>query len=168
MKKFFLSLLIALMAVSAEAQVTWNVRAGVGGMEDDNVDGSIAPRLSVQSNIPFGSNSRWVFSPAVGGSVAVNNGGFHVDFPLLFGYKATLGRRNALFIPKLGPVLGYSTNGNGSAIVGPSVEFAFEIGHFVAAVSGYYSLVKGKNEWRYNYTDEFEVFNIFLSFGYKF
>ena len=158
MKKFFLSLLVALMAVSAEAQVTWNVRAG-GGIsslfyDDNGITAGV--RFVVQSNIPFTKDGRWMFSPTFSFSIGI--GGTREKrsndfiFPLYIGYKAPIGH-NVIFSPKLGPVFGFRPGKKDTEdmefvktgfIAGPSVELSFEIKHFVVALNGYYSFVKQK------------------------
>lgn len=187
MKKCIITLVVALMAIGAEAQVTWNVRLGGGIMENGMAHVCVAPRLSVQSNIPLSSDLGWVFSPTLGSSVSIGADYYsiHVDFPLLIGYKAPIGR-SKLFIPKIGPVFGFNkAYGSSAFIVGPSAELAFEIGHFVVAFSGYYSFVKRKYEdigvsyyWDssryqnvysyYSYEQKHSVYNASLTLGYKF
>lgn len=158
MKKLFLSLLVALMAVSAQAQVTWNVRAGGGFTSEYNHDGDVigCVRFIVQSNIPFTEDGRWVFSPTfscafgLGGSNAKKSNDF--IFPLYVGYRVPVGRY-VIFAPKLGPVFGFRPGKKDvkkidfmktGFIAGPSVELSFEIKHFVVALNGYCSFVRQK------------------------
>ncbi len=149
--------MVALMAIGAEAQVTWNVRAGGGVIEDYYGDPMVSARIFVQSNIPISGDKRWVFSPTFG-FASEFSGSYHIDLPLYMGYKIPIGERT-FFVPKIGPVLGIEAN-SGTFIAGPSVEFSFEIDHFVIAASGYCSLVKS---YYYN-----TVYDFSLTLGYKF
>lgn len=152
MKKIIFALLLAVSAINANAQVTWNVRAGggVGSM-------MIGPTLQFQCNIPFKRNSHWTFSPSVCVSYDM------IDFqklpiwvPLTIGYKVRMGDGN-LFFPKLGVAAGVE-GAYGKPFVGPTLALDFEIKHFVVGVNGVLSPVD----------NDFTGTGAYLTFGYKF
>lgn len=153
--------MIAIMAMGANAQITWNVRAGAGVGSHDNKE-DLAFSLFTQSNIPFSNNQIWTFSPTIQIAPVVD-GEPLLCLPLLFGYKNILGN-HSFIIPKLGPFIGYDTNG--AFMVGPSVELAFEIKHFVVALNGVFSFTP--TEYDDHPTREYNPYNFTLSIGYKF
>ena len=169
--------MIAIMAMSANAQVTWNTRAGIGlssGHRGDN-DGVVT--WFGQANIPFGSNRLWTFSPTIQVAPTFNDNP-HIGLPLLVGHKFLLGN-HSLFIPKIGPFIGFDLNDDEPFMFGPAVELAFEIKHFVIAINGVYSLIKNEYESDYSYYfngsyhysyyyPDYNPFNATISFGYKF
>ena len=153
MKKILFSLVMAFMAISANAQVTWNVRAGGGVFQtedyishysswrDSNTyhfyiydtyewDAVPCAALALQVNIPFKRTSRFTFSPTF---MAACSNESRIEFPLYFGYKVPIGNRN-LFFPKIGPMVGCDVC-TGYAMCGPSLELAFEIKHFIVAAN---------------------------------
>ena len=137
MKKFISILLVALMAIGAEAQVTGNVRLG-GGTIGSFFDGRFGiAALALEANIPFGANRRGVFSPSLLlGSQFKDSESNTFVVPLHLGYKFVIGE-GAMFIPKIGPAAGFCYE---TFVLGPSVELAFEIKHFVIAGNGFYGL----------------------------
>ena len=160
--------MIAFMAMSANAQVTWNVRAGagVGSVDYGEVDFALA--LFGQYNIPFGSNRRWTFSPTIQFAPVVNHNP-QFALPLLVGHKIPFAH-HYLFIPKIGPFIGYDDNGETAIMFGPSIELACEIKHFVIALNGSLSITTSSYEDYRGYWEshDFYPFNTTLSVGYKF
>lgn len=160
MKKLFITLFLAVMAIGANAQVTWNVRAGVALANVDvrayrgKHNGShmgVTPALAIGCNIPIGE-SKFTFSPTVisiiGGKTDYDYDDYDVKFttinlPLYIGYKMQLSGNRNFFVPKVGPYIGYlhtkeSYNNcpNDDVRFGPSAELAFELNHFIVALSG--------------------------------
>ena len=162
MKKLFICLVIAFTAVCANAQVTWNVRAG-GGIQGITVDGYLysdvdevfVPTLTFETNIPLKTGSAWTFSPSISIGYALDECGIVATMPLHMGYKIPIGQ-NTLFCPKAGAIVGYIDDDCGSILLGPSIEIPFEIKHFVVALNANVSVV-----------DE-PLFGAYLTFGYKF
>ena len=184
MKKIFFTSVFAIMAIfGANAQVTVNARIG-GGILSDRYHGEtkISGKVDIQANIAFSKDKRWVVSPTIDFTTDLLET-HQLCLPVLFGYKIPIGR-NQLFIPKVGPFAGIEL-ASGTALYGPSAEFAFEINHFVIALNGYYSFGKFKshytyttsyyssysNSWSY-YTntgsEKNSCFNVSLTLGYKF
>lgn len=168
MKKVLLALVMAVSVISAKAQTTMNVRAGGGfNTDEENVTGIF------QVNMPFEIGSRWTFSPSLQLDMAIdpyeNKGSQNILIPLLFGYKTQIGDE-LLFFPKIGPAVGYDIYSDRAFNYGPSVEFAFEYKHFVAAINAYYSVIEVARGY-YSGTHETAETNIFtasLTLGYKF
>lgn len=154
MKKFISILLVALMAMGAEAQVTGNVRLGGGTI--GSVDGRFGiAALALEANISFGANRRGVFSPSLllGSQFKTKDSESNAFvIPLHLGYKFVIGD-GAMFIPKIGPAAGICCD---NFVLGPSVELAFEVKHFVIAGNGFY----GFGDERGN--------GFLLTLGYKF
>lgn len=151
MKKLFITLFLAVMAIGANAQVTWNVRAGVALANGEfdvygkafGSDMGVGPVLAIGSNIPL-NNSKFTFSPSIISVIKCSvNGGLDfttINIPLNIGYKIMLGNKS-YFVPKIGPYIGYmhSSDWYGSSdsyIIGPSAELALEINHIIVALSG--------------------------------
>ena len=168
MKKVLLALVMAVSVISAKAQTTMNVRAG-GGINTD-ADGFTG---IFQVNMPFETGSKWTFSPSLQVDMALENnceeGSQNILLPLYLGHKMKLG--NGLFFPKIGPAVGYDIYSDERAFnFGPSVEFAFEYKHFVAAINAYYSVIEVARGY-YSGTSETAETNITtasLTLGYKF
>ena len=159
---------MAVSVISAKAQTTMNVRAGYGYNTDvDGVTGIF------QVNMPFKTGSRWTFSPSLQLDMAHNpwddHGSQNILLPLYLGHKMKLG--NGLFFPKIGPAVGYDIYSDDRPFnFGPSVEFAFEYKHFVAAINAYSSVIEVARDY-YSGTFETAETNIFtasLTLGYKF
>ena len=126
MKKLFFCLVMALMAVCANAQVTWNVRAGVGVQEfegDYEKDSHGGWTVAVESNIPFKTGSSFTFSPSLSFFMGIGEGSenMRITLPLHLGYKIFLSD-NLIFFPKVGPAI---AAGNYFEY-GPSLELPFE------------------------------------------
>ena len=158
MKKLFITLFLAVMAIGANAQVTWNVRAGVALANVDvktygslrGSDMGVTPALAIGCNIPIGE-SKFTFSPTIISLLAGKADYYYSDYevkfttinlPLYIGYKMKLSG-NRYFVPKIGPYIGYlHTNedydhySNDGVRFGPSAELAFELNHFIVALSG--------------------------------
>lgn len=163
MKKVLLALVMAVSVISAKAQITMNVRAG-GGYNTEKLGGTGI----FQVNVPFRDGSRWTFSPSLQLDLAIepfcDEGSHNILLPLCLGYKMKLG--NGLFFPKFGPAVGYDLFSYGKAFnFGPSVEFAFEYKHFVAAVNAYYSIPEVEHTTFYYETN---IYTASLTLGYKF
>lgn len=163
MKKLFICMVLAMMAIGIDAQTTWNVRVGGGLMQiseegwnswDRESYDAFGALLAVEANIPFKHQAnRWTFSPSI--LLSSDFECFHIIAPLQVGHKIPMSR-GSLFFPKLGVAVGAEIGGEEILIVGPSAELAFEIKHFVFAINSYYGL---------NYPTRI---NAFASFGYKF
>lgn len=146
MKKLLFVLAVLLVAMSAKAQVTWNIRAGGGiitSSENDlwsDGDFNVYPcgAIAIQTNIPlFKHTSKFSFSPTF---IAAVGEEYQISFPLYFGYKIPIGSRK-LFFPKIGPMFGYE-NCSETWACGPSAELAFEIKHFILSVNVNVNLVQ--------------------------
>ncbi|MGM9679550.1 MAG: hypothetical protein ACI3X7_07255 [Bacteroidaceae bacterium] len=150
MKKILLSLVMVFLTISANSQVTWNVRAGGGQFDTEECfmnyssyeyyyyytyDWYSVPcaAMAVQVNIPFKLASKFTFSPTFMAACSYES---RIEFPLYFGYKIPIVNQ-ILFFPKIGPMFGYDVCKE-SFMIGPSIELAFEIKHFI--VSGNVSL----------------------------
>lgn len=162
MKRILLALVMAVMTVGVNAQITWNVRAGAGESCDSEGFGCFTPCLSLQTNIPLSAASKFAVSPTL--TVATPDMDVvNIILPVYFGYKTILANQT-LFVPKIGPCVGYLTD-NGSFVAGPAAELAVEIKHFVIGVNGYYSLTSTTDDGdKY----EFNHYGTFLTLGYKF
>ena len=164
MKKLFICMVLAMMAIGIDAQTTWNVRVGGGYMEtsfetwnggDYCSDGVFGALLAVEANIPFKKiANRWTFSPSLLLSSDLGEI-FEIVAPLQIGHKVAM-TRGSLFFPKFGVAVGAEIGGAETLIVGPSAELAFEIKHFVFAINSYYGL------------NEPSRISAFASVGYKF
>ena len=163
MKKFFLFVVLALSAMAAQAQCTWNVRGGFGLRSDYYYDywddweenESVIPggAIAIQCNIPIGKSHRHTFSPTVFATLGQEPSGLGL---LQYGYKIGSGLKG-IFYPKIGVALGGGSDVGG--IIGGSIELAYEYKHFIMA-SNYIPA----------YTTDAEFcFHAFgLTFGYKF
>ena len=161
MKKILFSLVMALMTISANAQITWNVRAGGGFLESPYINneectfGSGCFAIVLQENVPLiKRTSKFTFSPTLIADFSIED--FQVSFPLYLGYKIRIGNRT-LFFPKIGPMLGFSSY-YGDAMLGMSLESAFEIKHFIVAANINYNFNTGGSA----------DIGAFATIGYKF
>ena len=161
MKKYIIAIIMTIMVVSAKGQVTWNVRAGVGGFSvyyyiDSEYYGNdeMWPGFAFvgQVNIPFTRTSTFSLSPSF--ALGVGGEAGHVAFPIHVGKKIILGNRQ-IFYPKVGLVGGYDGD---HGILGPSVELAFELKHFVMAFNYYVGLIDEHGPQH----------GVFATIGYKF
>lgn len=166
MKKIIFAVFFALMAVGANAQVTFNVRVGAGLGTDHHGESGMQGVAQIQSNIPFSIASQFVFSPSVKFATEFDDA-LSLYAPITLGYKLPMGGRN-IFIPRVGVAAGCELS-EGDMIVGPTVGFDFEISHIVVGVNGYYSLVEAENENKYyDYFNHFNHCSINFTVGYKF
>lgn len=161
MKRLFTIMAIALMAICANAQTTWNIRVGTGlsayvdyydyYWEETYNEASFS--IITQANIAFDAGSRFTYSPTLSIANGVDSEEPSVFLPMLFGYKIGMGHKK-LFFPKIGPVVGYCDG----EFVGISYDMAFEINHFVIAATANFSI------------DGFEERGtaFYATFGYKF
>ena len=142
MKKFFLFVGLALSAMAAQAQCTWNMRGGFGlqsenyyeyygyyGGEYDIYNESVVPgmAIAIQCNIPISKSHRHTFSPTAFLSFSEYTTGFGL---LQYGYKIGSGKKG-IFYPKIGLALGGGSDVGG--IFGGSIELAYEYKHFILA-----------------------------------
>lgn len=136
MKKFLLSLAMAITAIGASAQNTYNVRAGGAVLNE-----YAAFTTMTQANISLKNVGLWVFSPAV--QLATEGDNTAAMLHANMGYRKRIGN-NCLFVPKLGVAGGYfSLAGyNEAFLVGPSIDLALELKHVVIGVTGFYSINK--------------------------
>lgn len=171
MKKIILFIILAIVAIGAEAQTTWNIRVGSGmATADWGPDGSFV--VMGQSNIPFKRGGKWTFSPSLNYAFGAGEegGGHHITMPLEFGRKVLTKRNNIIFFPKFGLVVGgYVDEYCGTGIFGPSFSLDTEIKHFVFGVGIHYS---GIPRFEYDdYSDDTEYFDVMsfqVTIGYKF
>ena len=154
MKKFLLSLAMAITAIGASAQNTYNVRAGGAVLNEYAAFTTMA-----QANIPLKNVSLWTFSPAVQ-IAATGNGSVAGMLHANMGYRTRIGN-NCLFVPKVGVAGGSIGNKNdGVFIIGPSIDLALELKHFVIGLTGFSSIYQGK------YSDNIPM--VSLTLGYTF
>lgn len=158
MKKFLLSL--AMTAIGANAQNTYNVRAGGAFLE------GYPYTIIAQANISLKNVGLWVFSPAV--QLATEGDNTAAMLHANMGYRKRIGN-NCLFVPKLGVAGGYfSLAGyNEAFLVGPSIDLALELKHVVIGVTGFYSINKTVDIESY-YDDEYNIPMLSLTLGYTF
>lgn len=159
MKKLFAIMSVAfILATASYAQATFNIRVG-GGLHqaysesyssynysygynyyyyDDGIESYPSAAFVFETNIPLGGRaSKFVFSPSLFiASDCLNLVAFNV--PLYFGYKIPMSS-SSIFIPKIGPMLGYDISTNSDVYsdfaAGLSAEIAFEIKHFIIAAN---------------------------------
>lgn len=135
MKKFLFLMLLIACCMSANAQVTYNVRVGGGfiGKITPTHPGYLGEKecfalnAQVQSNIPFQKNSKWTFSPSVAIGYQLKkelrSNAMQFYAPLQIGYKAPI--KNAFLFPKLGVALGYQTGVNGTFSDNDDINFSY-------------------------------------------
>ena len=156
MKKIFVTMLLAFMATTINAQVTMNVRVGVGGVSTVyDADNGDAVSFAFQTNIPFTKGSSYTISPSFWLLMADDTSNMGILFPLQVGKKVFISNRT-FFYPKVGATLGYQNEGFN---IGPSLALAIETGHFVVSLDAYLSLS--------NY-DNYLPYAASLTLGYKF
>lgn len=160
MKKFLLSLAMAITAIGASAQNTFNVRAGGAFLE------GYPYTIIAQANISLKNVGLWVFSPAV--QLATEGDNTAAMLHANMGYRKRIGN-NCLFVPKVGVAGGYfSLAGyNEAFLVGPSIDLALELKHVVIGVTGFYSINKTVDIESY-YDDEYNIPMLSLTLGYTF
>lgn len=158
MKKFLLSLAMAITAIGASAQNTYNVRAGGGVLGVLNDHAAAAFTTMAQANISLNDYGSWTFSPAV--QIATDGDDTAAMLHINMGYRTRIGN-NCLFVPKVGVAGGSIGNKNdGVFIIGPSIDLALELKHFVIGLTGFYSIYQGK------YSDNITM--VSLTLGYTF
>ena len=158
MKKFFLFVVLALSAMAAQAQCTWNVRGGLGlrsGYNDyrDNESVVTGYAIAIQCNIPIGKSRRHTFSPTVFSTLAEYSSVLGL---LQYGYKIGSGIKG-IFYPKIGLALGGGEKVGGT--FGGSIELAYEYKHFIMASNYIPAYTSGA---------EFCFHAFGLTIGYKF
>lgn len=160
MKKFLLSLAMAMTAIGASAQNTYNVRAGGAFLE------GYPYTIIAQANISLKNVGLWVFSPAV--QLATEGENTAAMLHANMGYRKRIGN-NCLFVPKVGVAGGYfSLAGyNEAFLVDPSIDLALELKHVVIGVTGFYSINKTVDIESY-YDDEYNIPMLSLTLGYTF
>ena len=172
MKKIFMTMLLAIMATTINAQVTMNVRVGggfgtyypkdYGGWHEYDYNCGFVT-MAFQANIPFSKGSSYTLSPSLFliGAPDRFSGTRGFLVPLQVGKKIPIAT-NTLFFPKLGATLGSQNNG---FRIGPSLALAIETGHFVTSLDVYVSLKEeAKAEWSES-GPQFSPFAATLSFG---
>ena len=161
MKKFLLSLAMAITAIGANAQNTYNVRAGGAVLSDAAVFTTMA-----QENISLNNYGSWIFSPAV--QFATDCEDIAAMLHANMGYRTRIGN-NCLFVPKVGVAGGYFSQEeyNETFLVGPSIDLALELKHVVIGVTGFYSINKTVDIESY-YDDEYNIPMLSLTLGYTF
>lgn len=161
MKKFLLSLAMAITAIGASAQNTFNVRAGGAYLNEYAAFTTMA-----QENISLNNYGSWTFSPAV--QLATDGDDTAAMLHANMGYRTRIGN-NCLFAPKLGVAGGYfSLAGyNEAFLVGPSIDLALELKHVVIGVTGFYSINRTL-DIETLYDDEYYIPMLSLTLGYTF
>lgn len=159
MKKIILSLVMAITAIGASAQNTYNVRVGGTIMDEYTTLTTMA-----QANISLKNVSLWTFSPAV--QFATDGDGIAAMLHANMGYRTRIGN-NCLFVPKVGVAGGYFWHDsyNETFLVGPSIDLALELKHFVIGLTGFYSINKAMETF-YDETDNIPM--VSLTLGYTF
>lgn len=159
MKKILLSLAMAMTAIGASAQNTYNVRVGGTIMDEYTTLTTMA-----QANISLKNVSLWTFSPAV--QFATDGDGITAMLHANMGYRTRIGN-NCLFVPKVGVAGGYFWHDsyNETFLVGPSIDLALELKHFVIGLTGFYSINKAMETFYYE-TDNIPM--VSLTLGYTF
>lgn len=159
MKKFLLSLAMAITAIGASAQNTFNVRAGGAVLSDAAVFTTMA-----QENISLNNYGSWTFSPAV--QLATDGDDTAAMLHANMGYRTRIGN-NCLFVPKVGVAGGYFSQEeyDETFLVGPSFDLALELKHFVIGLTGFYSINKAMETY---YDDECNIPLVSLTLGYTF
>lgn len=159
MKKFLLSLAMAITAIGASAQNTYNVRAGGAVLNE-----YAAFTTMTQANISLKNVSLWTFSPAV--QFATDGDAIAAMLHANIGYRTRIGN-NCLFVPKVGVAGGYFWHDsyNETFLVGPSIDLALELKHFVIGLTGFYSINKAVETF-YDETDNIPM--VSLTLGYTF
>lgn len=161
MKKFLLSLAMAITAIGASAQNTYNVRAGGAVLNE-----YAAFTIMAQANISLNNYGTWTFSPAV--QLATNVDETAAMLHANMGSRTRIGN-NCLFVPKVGVAGGYFSlyDYDETFLVGPSIDLALELKHFVIGLTGFYSINKAMELYDY-YEDEFNIPMVSLTLGYTF
>lgn len=159
MKKILLLLAMAMTAIGASAQNTYNVRAGGAILND-----CAAFTTMTQANISLKNVSLWTFSPAV--QFATDGDDIAAMLHANMGYRTRIGN-NCLFVPKVGVAGGYFWHDsyNETFLVGPSIDLALELKHFVIGLTGFYSINKAMETF-YDETDNIPM--VSLTLGYTF
>lgn len=142
MKKIILSLVMAITAIGASAQNTYNVRVG-GGFTNyyDDVYGNF--NVMGQANFSLKDNIHWVFSPAL--QVATFDENISYITFINMGYRTIIGN-GCLFVPKVGLAGGvYCDHWSNEFLAGPSIDLALELKHFAIGLTGFYSLTYENN-----------------------
>lgn len=160
MKKFLLSLAMAITAIGASAQNTYNVRAGGAILND-----CAAFTTMTQANISLKNVSLWTFSPAV--QFATDGDAIAAMLHANIGYRTRIGN-NCLFVPKVGVAGGYFLleEYKNTFLVGPSIDLALELKHFVIGLTGFYSINKAKETFYDDLDDNIPM--VSLTLGYTF
>ena len=161
MKKFLLSLAMAITAIGASAQNTYNVRAGGAVLNE-----YAAFTIMAQGNISLNNYGTWTFSPAV--QLATNVDETAAMLHANMGSRTRIGN-NCLFVPKVGVAGGYFSlyDYDETFLVGPSIDLALELKHFVIGLTGFYSINKAMELYDY-YEDECNIPMVSLTLGYTF
>lgn len=159
MKKFLLSLAMAITAIGASAQNTFNVRAGGAVLSDAAVFTTMA-----QENISLNNHGSWTFSPAV--QLATDGDDIAAMLHANMGYRIRIGN-NCLFAPKVGVAGGYFGDTEGTILVGPSIDLALELKHFVIGLTGFYSINITEHHV-YNFGCDDNILMVSLTLGYTF
>lgn len=163
MKKFLLSLAMAITAIGASAQNTYNVRIG-GTIMDEYT----TLTTMTQANISLKNVGLWVFSPAV--QFATDGGSKAIMLHANMGYRTRIGN-NCLFVPKVGVAGGYFSlsDYDDAFLVGPSIDLAFELKHFVIGLTGFYSINTTTDTYLgHGGDDDCNIPMVSLTLGYTF
>lgn len=161
MKKILLSLAMAITAIGASAQNTFNVRAGGAFLE------GYPYTIIAQANISLKNVGLWVFSPAV--QLATEGDNTAAMLHANMGYRKRIGN-NCLFVPKVGVAGGYFSLAEYYKtfpfLIGPSIDLALELKHFVIGLTGFYSINQASLPDPYDCNDNIPILS--LTLGYTF
>ncbi len=163
MKKILLSLAMAITAIGASAQNTYNVRIG-GTIMDEYT----TLTTMTQANISLKNVGLWVFSPTV--QFATDGGSKAIMLHANMGYRTRIGN-NCLFVPKVGVAGGYFSlsDYDDAFLVGPSIDLAFELKHFVIGLTGFYSINTTTDTYSgHGGDDDCNIPMVSLTLGYTF
>ena len=82
------------------------------------------------------------------------------------GYRTRISN-NCLFVPKVGVAGGYFGDTEGTILVGPSIDLALELKHFVIGLTGFYSINTTEHHvYNFGYHDNIPMLS--LTLGYTF
>lgn len=122
-------------------------------------------KVMKSGNISLNDYGSWTFSPAV--QIATDGDDTAAMLHINMGYRTRIGN-NCLFVPKVGVAGGSLGDSNdGMFLVGPSIDLALELKHFVIGLTGFYSINKALELYDY-YEDECNIPMVSLTLGYTF
>ncbi len=150
---------MVMTAIGANAQNTYNVRAGVAYLNEYAAFTTMA-----QANISLKNVSLWTFSPAV--QFATDGDCTTAMSHFNMGYRIRIGD-NCLYVPKMGIAVGYflQEGYHNTYQVGPSIDLALELKRFVIGLTGFYSINKVQEDYEQKFHN---IPMLSLTLGYTF